>query len=381
MHPKPHRGTRFLAGVALVALIGGACVKSDPPGVSISEVKTSAKFGFEEKDKKLADFDVPQDDSSFVDATPQSSLPELPPLVRPAPRPAGPKVNPDCPEALAEAFPKDPATVQVKGVPTEGTYKWKRDLVVKVDRVANPKSPFLVQVGLPETRYIRRVTKSTAVPHEYRFDMVAPDATSSNLVFTSFLVNTNPTLIANERIDARSVGVVDIPGYDLRVPPPNDMPGVYITKIENKDAKNTTVFSFSPVRPMLILPLEEGILRTGQTFSSYGVDPTTGDVLSNEGTVGRESRVDACGEIVAGYAVSLKQSYTRDVNTADPRGEAEKYGARQLTRSLHYVFATQYGLLPIAENFSIGELADPKALVVRRSLGGLKPDALPPSLK
>ncbi|HVF08203.1 MAG TPA: hypothetical protein VNC60_06470 [Actinomycetota bacterium] len=380
MHPKPHRGTRFLAGIALVSLIGGACVKSDPTGVSISEVKTSAKFGFEEKEKKLADFDVPEDNSSFVDATPQSSVPELPPLVRPAPRPPAPKVNPDCPEALANAFPKDFATVQVKGLPTEGTYKWKRDLVVKVDRVANPKSPFLVSQGTPETRYIRRVTKSSAVPHEFRFEMVAPDATTPNAVITSFLVNTNPTLVANERIDARTVGVVDVPGYDLRVPPPNDMPGVYITKIEHKN-KDVTVFSFSPVRPMLILPLEEGIIRTGQTFSSYGVDPTTGDVLSNEGIVGRESRIDACGEIVAGYSVSLEQSYTRDINTADPRSDAERFGARQLTRSLHYVFATQYGLLPISENLSIGELADPKALIVRRSLGGLKPEALPPSLK
>ncbi|HVE94243.1 MAG TPA: hypothetical protein VNB24_04935 [Acidimicrobiales bacterium] len=381
MHPKPHRGTRLLAGVALVALVSGACVKSDPPGVSISEVKTSAKFGFEEKDKKLADFDVPQEDTAFAGATELPTLPELPPLSRPTPRAPAVRGNPDCPEAQVDAFPKDFATVQVKGQPTEGTYKWKRDLVVKVNRVSNPKNPFLVQQGVPETRFIRRVTKSSTVPHEFRFEMVAPDATTSNVVITSFLVNNNPALVANERVDARTIGVVDVPGYDLRVPPPNDMPGVYITKIENKDAKNATVFSFSPVRPMLILPLEEGIIRTGQTFSSYGVDPTTGDVLANEGNVGRTSRVDACGEVVEGYSVTLDQSYTRDVNTADPATELDKYGARQLTRTLHYVFAPQYGLLPIAENLSIGELTDQQALIVRRSLAGLKAEPLPPSIK
>ena len=382
MNQQPRKGTRLLAGVALLALVSAACVKSDPPGVSISEVKTSAKFGFEEKEKKAADFEVPQtDDTGFEGAQALSSFPELPPLARPTPR-VTPKIASDCPEARADAFPKDFATVQVNGLPAEGIYKWKRDLVVKVDRVANPGSPFLVQQGVAETRFIRKVTKSTTLPHEFRFEMIAPEFGTSNLVITSFLVNTNPELIANRRIDARTVGVVDTPGFDLRVPPPNDMPGVYITKIETKDSNLAAkgVHTFSPVRPMLILPLEEGILRSGQTFSSVGIDSSSGEVIGNEGTVGRTSRIDACGEIVEGYSVTLDQSYTRDVNTADP-ADAQKYSSRRLTRVQNYVFATQYGLLPIGDNLAIGDLADRKALVLRRSLAALKPEPLPLSIK
>lgn len=375
MHPKPHRGTWLLTCVAVAALVSGACVKADAPGVSISEVKTSAKFGFEEKEKQLSGFDVPEE-AQLTAATP---LPELP-LGAFTNKTAVKKVvgNPDCPEATNDVFPKDPATVQVKGMPVAGTYKWKRDAVIVVNRAAKPPFAILPERQV-ETRYIRAVVRDN--DHQFKFQMVAPEPFTTQFVYTSFLVNNNPVLHANERVDAKTVGVVDTPGADVRVTPPNDAPGVYITKVETKDSKGATLFAFSPVRPMLVLPLEEGIIRTGQAFNSVGIDPTTGDILINEGTVGKTSEIDACGELVQGYSVSLDQTYTRDVNTGDAANEVQRYQARQLTRNLVLSFASQYGMLPVGDALTIGQLSDARAYVARRSIGGTQTTPLPPSLK
>lgn len=364
--------TRFAAvGFVLVALASAGCVKQNDAGVGIAKFDSSAVFGI------AIDKPIPVVPGfSAPDALAEESDLDLPDLPTPSPvnpvAPTGP-----CPEAKLNAFPKASATPQVKGMATEGLYTWKRNTFILKD-VANTARPLQSLPFALEGRAVRRVTRES--PNQFSFDMVAPNVfRDEGTVITSFRVNNNPELIVNRRIQARTIGVVPTPGYDVRVANPSDQPGVFITRIEQQSGTGAQIAVFQPAQPMLVLPLEEGIIRSGQTFQSFGIDSTTGTVISNNGVVGRTVRVDACGEIVEGYAVTLKQVLTDDIRS---EGGLFRVAAEQETRSVDYVFASQFGMLPIGESLALGDVAlDAYAIAARWELGGTTPKALPVSLK
>jgi hypothetical protein len=358
----------LIALVALSALFSAACVKQDAPGVGVVKFDSSAIFGITPNEKPvLPDFEVP--DLSSEDLPDLDFKERVLPPVDPGP----------CPEALLTAFPKKSSTPQVIGLPTAGVYKWQRDLLTLKDTSADPPVktfPFAL-----EGRAIRRVVQEG--DHQFTFEMLAPDPfVASDTVITSFKVNTNPVLFVDRRVDSRTIGVVNIPGTDVRVANPSDAPGVFITGIDVQNSAGTRVSAFRPVQPMLILPLEGGIVRTGQQFRSVGIDAATGTAVMNDGVTGRTSRVDACGEIVEGYVVTLHQVLSSDVDPADPVGAGGGLAFNQETREITYTFATQYGALPIAESLSIGDInVDEVAALGKWELGALTPTALPDSLK
>lgn len=353
-------------GIALFALAGSACVKQNDAGVGIAKFDSSAVFGIAADKPVVPGFSLPEglDD---VD------LPDLP---SPSPTNPIPPTGP-CPEAKLNAFPKATATPQVKGMPEEGLYTWKRQTFILKD-IANEANPYQLLPFALQGRAIRRVVRES--PHQFSYEMVAPNPYAENgSIVTSFRVNNNPELIVNRRLQARTIGVVPVPGVDLRIANPSDQPGVFITRIEQQSATGNTISAFAPVQPMLIAPLDEGILRSGQTFNSFGIDATTGTVISNNGIVGRTSRVDACGEIVEGYAVTLRQILSDDIRT---EGALFNVALAQETRGVDYIFSSQYGMLPISETLSLGDPnIDDFAISARWELGGLTPKALPDSLK
>jgi hypothetical protein len=359
-----------VAFVALTAFGATACVHQDAPGVGLVKFDSSAVFGIEPADKPVVpDFSVPTTDFQLPD------IPFKPPSLV---APEGP-----CPAAKLTAFPKTSATVRVIGEPPVGVYKWKRDLVQVKDATVNP----IKLVNLPfalEGRAIRRVTKVS--DHQYTFEMLAPDPfVQGNTIITGFEVNTNPELLVDRNVASRTIGVVNIPGTSVRVADPSDAPGIFITGIDVQNDKGLRVSSFQPVQPMLIIPLEGGIIRSGQTFRSVGIDELTGAAITNDGIVGRTSRIDACGEIVEGYAVTLHQVLSDDIQATfggDPEGTALRTGTRQQTREVSYTFSTQYGALPIAETLALGDFEnDAVAALGKWELGALTPTALPDSVK
>ncbi|MEY2473522.1 MAG: hypothetical protein QOK28_2851 [Actinomycetota bacterium] len=361
-----------IALVALSALGATACVHQDAPGVGVVKFDSSAVFGIEPEDKApVPDFEVPLG-TDF-------QLPDVP-LVRKDLNavPDGP-----CPAAKLTAFPKTSATPRVEGQPPEGVFKWKRDLVEAKDATITPPKLQALPFAL-EGRAIRRVTKIS--DHHFSFEMLAPDAfVPGNTIVTGFEVNTNPQLLAEKNVAARTIGVVNIPGTDVRVANPSDAPGIFINSIEVQNDKGIRVSSFHPVQPMLIAPLEGGLLRSGQQFRSVGIDELSGAAITNDGVVGRTSRVDACGEIVEGYAISLHQSLSDDIQaqlSGDPEGTVLREATRQQTREVSYTFATQYGALPIAETLALGDFEnDAVAALGKWELGALTPTPLPDSVK
>ncbi len=356
-----------VAGLAVLALASTACVKQNKAGVGIAKFDSSAVFGIAVEKPVVPGFSQPEDTSDF-------NLPDLP---VPTPQNPIPPQGP-CPPAKLTAFPKASATPQIKGMPTEGLYTWKRNSFEFKNTAATPPLKFL-PFAL-QGRGIRRVVKES--DHQFSFEMVAPDPfTEDGTVVTGFQVNTNPKLLVNQNIASRTIGVVPVPGQAVRIGNPADESGIFITKIEQLTAAGIRTSIFSPVMPMKIVPLDEAIVRSGQTFRSFGIDATTGAVIANDGAVGRTNRVDACGEIVEGYAVTLHQILTSDVQNYDG---LSKVIAQQETRTVDYIFATQYGALPIGETLSLNDVnapGDSFAISALWELGGLTPKPLPASLK
>ncbi len=369
LHKKGQAKRTVVATLVVLGLASSACVRQNNAGVGIAKFDSSAVFGIAVEKPIVPGFSVPESFSGDGAA----ALPDLP---IPSPfnpvAPTGP-----CPPAKLTAFPKATATPTIVGMPTEGLYTWKRNSF-QLKNTANKANPSQVLAFALQGRGIRRVVKEGA--HQFSFEMVQPDPFSDNgTVVTGFRVNTNPALLVNQRVASRTIGVVPVPGREIRITDPGDASGIFITRVEQLSGTGVRVSVFQPVQPMLIVPLDEAIIRSGQTFNSVGIDATTGSVVTNTGAVGRTNRVDACGEIVEGYAVTLHQTLTNDIQDHD---QFMTVLTDQETRTIDYIFATQYGALPIGETLSIGDVnIDDFAISALWELGGLTPKALPDSLK
>jgi hypothetical protein len=384
----PRSRTSFaVAFLAVLTLGSSACVKQNLPGVGLVKFDSSAVFGLPKKDNApLPGFNVPDTISDlnvggFVGNKDNTKLPDLGP----------------CPPAKLTAFPKTTATPQIIGLPAAGIYKWKRDFLVVRDSTQTP--PVLERLGqLLQSRAIRRVEKQS--DHQFTYEMLQPDPSHPDLtVITKFRVNTNPEIVLDQ--DTRNlntgdvpidgvpqvsrdlpgtIGFVDVPYENVRLTPVTDAPGIFIESIETKNKDEVLVSSFTPAQPMLILPLDGGIIRSGQTFRSIAISQSDQSVLVNDGIVGRTNRVDACGEIVEGYQVTLRQTLSTDIVGGDV--DPAKALSDQETRELTYTFATQLGGLPIGETISFGNVDNSDVGYYGSwTLGGLTPTPLPDGLK
>jgi hypothetical protein len=134
--------------------------------------------------------------------------------------------------------------------------------------------------------------------------------------------------------------------------------GISLMKLQRVDAAgNSSELSFSPA--VLYLPLE---IVPGEEFNSVGIDPRTGSVLQNQAKVLTRARVDACGEVVDGWAVQATQTFSGAGQTAPPR-------------SYRYIIAPQFGGIIISEEL---HTTGPQGTTdVTLSLGQLKPAPLP----
>jgi len=138
--------------------------------------------------------------------------------------------------------------------------------------------------------------------------------------------------------------------------------GISLVKLQRVDAEgNTSEISFSP--GVLYLPLE---IQTGEQFTSVGIDPRTGSVLENKAKVLSRERVDACGDVVDGWAVESTQTFSGTSATAPPR-------------TYRYIIAPQLGGIIVSEEIHTAGAAG--STDVTLSLGQLKPSPLPASAK
>ena len=356
---------RVLITCALLGLTAAACVKPGPPGVEVAKLSADIVFGVKETPPPAAPANTPTATSPVFEEPAEEfnekilEIPDFKPLPRPTPTASA--APSDCPPAALTAFPKDTAEVTVKGTPTAGVYRFKRAI-----SVAKPGEPSTRFEGF-EQHVVRRVTPTPNKAYEFSYEVVQPDNINpGNFVVTTFRVNSNPAVVQSVNRPGQTVIVVPVPGVEQYVTDPNDEPGIFVDRIETQDVDGATQSVFDPVRPIKYMPLEEGLVRPGQSFESIGIDAETGNVIRHQGTVTRKTRVDACGEIVEGWLVEAVQTFSSGFE-----GAYEK--------AYSYNVATQYGALLISElgTISSGETA----LSIDVSLAGLTPAPLPENLK
>ena len=368
MRPLGHRERSTLT-ILIVGLLGAACVQPSSPGVSVAPLKADIVFGVKEAVEEVAappnftpapvffqaEEPLLEDEEAFDEKV--LEIPDIKPL----PRTPIAQAAEECPAAALTAFPAETADVAVRGMPREGVYKFKRTISATAGGEAASRSGF-------EQRVIRNV-KPTSKPYEFTYEVVQPDNFNpGRFTVTSFRVNNNPAVIQSVNQPPQTVGVVPVPGAEQIITPPQDEPGIFVDKISSLNADGIEVEPFNPLRPLKYLPLDEGILRAGQTFDTIGIDATTGTVIRHQGTVVRKTRVDACGDIVEGWLVEATQTASND-QTTGPVSE----------RKYFYNIATQLGSLFIAENttYTSGE----NTASVDLSIAELEPTPIPEGLK
>jgi hypothetical protein len=371
VRPQPHLrlpvpAKRAFAAIGLLALALSACVKQGAPGVSIAPLKADIVFGVKPVAPPAAPANtVAETPAATFDATAVDTFNEKVleiPNVTPIPRtPLGQAIDP-CPAAALTAFPKTSADVNVKGTPAEGVYKFKRTLTV-----TKPGGTPATNTGF-EQHVVRRVKQTPGKTYEFSYQVIQPDNLNpGQFALTNFRVNTNPAVVQNVNRPPQTIGVVGTPGVDQVVTPPQDEPGMFVDSItkQNKDG-GAVAQPFAPVRPLKYLPLDETLVKPGQTFDTVGISPNSSQVVRHQGTVLRKTRVDACGEIVEGWLMDSTQTRSDSATNGDV-----KY---------FYNVATQFGAMFIAESTQL-TLADSTKVAVDLSIADPKPQPLPDSLK
>ncbi len=378
------RSPRRLMVAGLAALLLAGCVKQDPPGVGIQKLAADIVFGV----KPATDTPPPNLEPGLAgqgDATtyvPDGSTGDEEP---PAPGdgdfsgPARPKrgvprlpLSPPkatCPPAALTAFPAKEAGQTVEGLPTEGQYRWKRAGTQTVANLPGVKLP----VSGFEQRLVRNIVKVSET--EYTFETVQPELGGTITTISTFKVKigavsktvTPPVQPDLTHPTAPVPLPVQVPGTQPALPKPpvpesvsvgDPERGISLLKLQRVDAAgNSSELNFSPA--VLYLPLE---VVPGEEFNSVGIDPRSGSVLQNKAKVVKRERVDACGEVVDGWAVESTQTFSGSGQTAPPR-------------TYRYIIAPQLGGIIISEEIHTTNAEGNSDVTL--SLGQLKPAPLP----
>ena len=348
MQPRrlPDRGpqrARLVGILSLSVLLLAGCVQQKDPKVGITKVEADLVFGVKERPAPVTpantDVDEPIDDTQI----PYFKEFKLPDNYLRLPKVAS---DTECPKAPPSAAAKDASDVNITGKPREGLYRWVRAGEQK-PAGAPPEVPGVKITGF-EKRVVRNTKVENPTTHTFETVQVANERTA---IVSTFRVRTD----AINQATTGGVPVISGP----RAGEPDR--GISLVKIESIDNKGEVVAAFNPTTPILYLPLP---VSSGEQFQSTGIDPRTGQTIIHEATVLGRERVDACGELVDGWAVEARQTTTN--------GDAGP--AAQVT--YRYILATQYGGMMVSERLKYETTTVSNDLIF--TLGQFNPDPLPP---
>jgi hypothetical protein len=368
-------------------LLASGCVRQGPPGVGVQKLAADIVFGARAAiplPPNLAPGPVgPGDATTYLpasgpagggvapgatDAGDFDAGPGRPGRLRPV-TPLNPPRTP-CPPAALTAFPAKEAGLMVEGLPATGQYRWKRTGTQTPANLPGVKLP----VAGFEQRLVRNVVRVSAT--EYTFETVQPELGSDVTTISTFKVRTDavsttaapPVQPPDPNHPSRPVPQpVQVPGTQPplpKAPVPDTLSvgeperGVSLIRLQRVDsAGNTSEVDFSP--GVLYLPLP---IVPGEEWTAVGADPRTGSMLQHQAKVVKRERVDACGDVVDGWAIEATQTFSIGGQTAPPR-------------TYRYIVAPQLGGLIISE--AIHTATSQGTTDVTLSLGQLQPSPLP----
>lgn len=338
------RSPRLPVLVVLVGLAATACVSKGKPGVSIDSVEANVVFGLPKSDVVVpANVDAgglsaASGQGGFNFTSGDRSIDRLPSLS------SSERVKAECPTAPPTAAADKPADATISGKVREGTYVWKR---IGTQSKADPKEGEPSQVAIRgfEKRVVRNVKKvsNQLDPDAYSFEMVQTLIDRPVIQVRTFLVKPHTSAQATPG----GVPAVDEP----RANEPEG--GVSLIKVENFDAKGSSLGTFQPTKGLLYLGLP---VDPSETFKSSATDPKSGQTIVQDSVVRGRKRIDACGDLVDGWRVETKQTRSDSTETV----------------AYNFLIATQYGGVPILEEIHT-TAADGSTFDVTFSLGQLNP--------
>jgi hypothetical protein len=323
-HRRRSRAVRVSVPALIVVLAASGCVKQKPPGLKVADLESSIVFGL----KPLAvapppgapptvlpppPLDAPPPDVAIPDV-PKPPPPKLPTLP--------PKVTYFCRTATINDFPTV-ATLGAPNPPKPGFYRYKKtppelfgsdhydvtpaDLqprlitnITKPQKTNNPVNSAQGPVGSGQ-----EVTTTT-----YQYDQVTYlDNTGKNLLVDRIQVTDNP--IQQSVSSGANIGPTEYVGG------PDRGVALYGRQLVSNGASAL----FVPSSPLLLLPLPA---VSGQTWQSVSVDPASGATYILYGRIVNRQRVDACGDVVEGWAVEA-QTVFKDPRSSTAQNATFRY--------------------------------------------------------
>lgn len=342
---RSDRRGRAVVGLAIAVALLGACVKPKHPGVGIAPLNADIVFGVEKPQEAAPAGFVPtaiegQGTTDQTDLLPEQTVTTAP--KKNFPRPpfeAGGPAKSDCPAADVNAFPLETAPENVPDksrLPQQGIYKWKQ--AGSVTRTNASGASSVTQLGGLVERRVQNVQLQDPVPTDsagelkYTFQVIEPDISTGNRLLETYYVDTAaPSTIQHPN------------GTGLTVTGGSPERGLVLRSIEPIDLNgNKLPGAFHASPGLLIAPLP---IRPSETWSSVAVDPTTQETIQFDGTMVKRDRVDACGEIIEGWAVTGK----RTVSTSSGSG----------SQDYNVIVAPHLGMLLLNEHINgLGVSAD-----------------------
>lgn len=317
---------RAVAVLPLLALVAGACVKPDAPGIKVSPIEASLVFGVKEKPP------VPVSPFDPVDLTPEEPGDDF--VFEPLDPPVNltlPTVSREfCPKAPPSAAVETPTEVDITGDPQQGLTRWKVDAYV-----TNPDGSRATAKRRYEGRIIRNFKevppdadpRYQAGDKVFTFQMVQPSVNSKDVYIVSTYEVRTTSLQNRPSLPAGPVQ-----------PPTAGQPerGLVLKRIESEDRNGQSVGQpFVPTTGLLLLPLP---VTSAERFQSSAVDPKNGRSLALDATVTQRARIDACGDLVDGWLVDGQL-----LDSTQPSPEPLGYS---------FIVATQFGGQMISERFT-----------------------------
>ncbi|MFZ6003523.1 MAG: hypothetical protein ACOYXM_06255 [Actinomycetota bacterium] len=321
-----HR-SRALLAVVLAAVVS-ACVSPGEPGVNVDTVQADIVFGVEQPPVG----EVPPPTATGGPPSNGGLAPELrvPFFNRVGSRFSNvqytvPSSDADCPTASPTEAPDVVAPDNASEPPAAGLYVWQRS---GEQTVVVEGASYKSTISGYENRLVRAVDKISET--RWTFELVQPDLSGATLV-TTYAVNTDPTEVENPTTGNRGVAAPYV-GQTTRAGEP--LRGLTLERQEYYDGNGILVGEFDPADPVLLAPLP---VLSGETWTSVGVDPRSGQTIRVDGIMSRRESVDACGSRLDAWLSDMTVTYSGDSETV---------------RQLDLYVSTELGGMPIGERIS-----------------------------
>ncbi len=322
------RSCRTVALLAAIGALSTACVSPDEPGVRVNAVQADIVFGVE----LPAVGEVPPPTAAVGTFPGEGGASDLRvPVLDPAPDREGnidytvSAPAPTCPTAPPTEAPDVVAPTNASGPPAAGLYTWKRS--GKLIAVVQGTSHDIAISGF-ESRLVRAVDKISDT--RWTYEVAQPDLSGATLV-TTYAVNTDPIEVGNPATGSRGIAAPYV-GQTTRAGEP--LRGLTLERQDYYDGNGVRIGTFDPIDPVLLAPLP---VLSGETWTSVGVDPASGQTIRVEGIMARRASVDACGSRLDAWLADLTVTYS---------------GAAETVRELDLYVSTELGGLPIGERIS-----------------------------